>query len=228
MRLTAPIHVLKRNARLTSRETGIPLHAALDRIARDEGLRSWSHLSSQVPPSLLSRMAPGDLVLLAARPGHGKTSLGLELAAEAAEKGRAAFVFTLDYTDRDVRRVFERLNLTAEAITVDTSDAISADYIVDRVGATENAFVVIDYLQLLDQKRSHPDLQTQVDALGAFARSRGAVIVAISQVDRSFDLSGRDMPAVADIRLPNPLDLSVFGKRCFLHDGAIRFETARA
>jgi len=44
MTLSAPIHQLKRRARLLSRRERIPLHAALDRIATDEGYRSWSLL----------------------------------------------------------------------------------------------------------------------------------------------------------------------------------------
>jgi hypothetical protein len=37
MRLSAPVHQLKRKARLLARADNIPLHAALDRIAAQEG-----------------------------------------------------------------------------------------------------------------------------------------------------------------------------------------------
>ena len=49
MNLSAPIHQLKRKARLLSRAERIPLHAALDRIAVEEGYRSWSLLAAKQP-----------------------------------------------------------------------------------------------------------------------------------------------------------------------------------
>lgn len=45
MKLSAPIHRLKRNAKLLSRSAEIPLFQALNRIAREEGFDNWSELS---------------------------------------------------------------------------------------------------------------------------------------------------------------------------------------
>jgi len=91
MKLSAPIFHLKRQARLMARETKIPLNRALDRLARGEGFQSWSHLSAslacETPAGrILEQLDPSDLVLLGARPGHGKTLLGLDLVTEAAKK----------------------------------------------------------------------------------------------------------------------------------------------
>ena len=106
---------------------------------------------------------------------------------------------------------------------IDTSDEITAGYIVECLKRSgDPAVVVVDYLQLLDQRRSTPELGEQIAALAAFVRRTGAICVVISQIDRSFDLSGREMPEVGDIRLPNPLDLSVFDRICFLHDGQVQ------
>lgn len=44
MTLSAPIYVLKRKAKLLSREANIPLSQALNRIAKNEGFESWSFL----------------------------------------------------------------------------------------------------------------------------------------------------------------------------------------
>jgi hypothetical protein len=44
MSLSAPIYVLKRKAKLLSREADIPLNQALNRIAKNEGFDSWSLL----------------------------------------------------------------------------------------------------------------------------------------------------------------------------------------
>ena len=53
-------------------------------------------------------------------------------------------------------------------------------------------------------------------------RSQRHILGFISQIDRSFDARRHPMPGVADIRLPNPVELSVFSKACFLHDGEMR------
>jgi hypothetical protein len=41
MKLSAPLYHLKRKAKLLSRAENIPLHEALDRVARQEGFRAW-------------------------------------------------------------------------------------------------------------------------------------------------------------------------------------------
>ncbi len=106
-------------------------------------------------------------------------------------------------------------------------DAINADHIMDRLASAQlGTVVVIDYLQLLDQKRSNPDLMVQVRALKAFARDNGLIIVFISQIDRSYDAAAKPCPDLADVRLPNPLDLSLFDKSCFMNDGQVHIQAA--
>ena len=236
MKLSSPIYAIKRQAKLLARDNDIKLHEALNQLATKEGYRDWSHLASSysnAPPAkeVLSQLNPGDLVLIGARPGHGKTLLGLELAALAEKTRRKGYVFSLDYTEMDVWDRFAKLgvdqNAKARSIVVDTSDDICAAYIVECLeNALGDALVIVDYLQLLDQRRSNPPLQEQGQALKEFAIGQGAIVVLISQIDRAFELSSSEMPTIEDIRLPNPVDLSLFDKWCFLHDGEIRMEKA--
>jgi replicative DNA helicase len=86
--------------------------------------------------------------------------------------------------------------------------------------------VVIDYLQLLDQKRGNPELMQQVRTLRSFARTRELIVICISQIDRSYDPSIKPFPDLEDVRLPNPLDLTLFSKACFLNNGEIQFRAA--
>ncbi|MGO8066856.1 DNA helicase [Rhizobium leguminosarum] len=237
MKMSAPIYHLKRKARKLSRAEDIPLHQALDRIALEEGYGGWSLLAAKAAAGapagkLFQQLLPGDLLLVGARPGHGKTLMGLELAVEAMKSGRPGVFFSLEYTEEDIvdrfraigvdRAQFERL------FEFDGSDAISAAYIAEKLAsAPRGTLVVIDYLELLDQKRENPELSVQVRTLKAFARERGLIVVFISQIDRSYERSQKPLPDIADIRLPNPLDLKLFDKTCFLNNGQVAFQAAR-
>jgi replicative DNA helicase len=236
MKLSAPVYRLKRRAKTLSREQNIPLSKALDRIAIEEGFSSWSLLAARASAStpssaLLARLDPGDLVLLGARPGHGKTLMGLELIIDAIKSGRQGMFFTLEYNEHDVLSRLQSIGVDPaifdDRFAFENSDAINAEYIIDRlVSAPRGTVVVIDYLQLLDQKRQNPELDVQVRALKSFAINRGLIIVFISQIDRSYELSARPCPDLGDVRLPNPLDLMLFNKTCFLNNGEVRIDGA--
>lgn len=232
MHLSAPLYRLKREARLLSRRDALPLHAALDRIAEREGFRSWSLLArraSERSPAaqLYPRLSPGDMLLVGARPGEGKTLLALELGVEAMKAGHRASVFTLEYVEREVEARLEQLGAQGalkNLLALDCSDGICSARIVERLeGCVSGTLAVIDYLQILDQRRDTPDLETQMRDLSAFARRSGAILVFVSQIDRSYDPAKKPLPDLSDIRLPNPLDLRVFSKTCFLNAGEVRF-----
>lgn len=225
MKLSTPIFQLKRRAKLMVRNNAIPLHEALDQIAGEEGFATWSLLSAHVAASslsrnLFSRIVNGDMVLLAGRPGQGKTALGFELLRAAAEDERQSILFTLEMTEQQVRKHIEKHTGGQSEIEIVTSDEICADYIIRYLSpAKPGAFAVIDYLQLLDQQRHKPDLSQQVTVLAEFARTTGVIFAFISQIDRSFDPEIKRLPDMRDIRLPNLLDLGIFTKACFLHNG---------
>jgi replicative DNA helicase len=234
MKLSAPIFQLKRRAKLMARNNNVPLNEALDQIARGEGFARWSMLSSRMSSgplseTILSRLNDGDLLLLAGRPGHGKTTLGLQLLIDAARDNRKASLFTLEFTEQQARKHLKSLEgaagSVADRLQIVTSDEISADYIIQHMSGSEPGTVaVIDYLQALDQQRSKPILSEQVQTLGDFARQTGVVLGFISQIDRSFDPESKRLPDIRDIRLPNFVDLGLFNKACFLHDGEAQLQ----
>lgn len=231
MKLTAPIYQLKRRARLLAREEEIALNVALDRIAAQEGYRAWSELaalhSCEGPASKLFRiLQPGELALIAARPGLGKTLLGLELCCEAAKFGQHPVLFTLEYTQTECMAKLNDIESNASLLSqidLDCSDQINADHIVSRVKSMPTGtLAVVDYLQLLDQRRTDPPLQDQISALRSFAREKKAKLVFLSQVDRNFTSKAQNCPQATDIRLPNRLDLKLFDRMCFIGQGEVR------
>jgi replicative DNA helicase len=237
MKLSLPIYQLKRKAKLLSRKDSIPLCEALDHVARQEGFGSWSLLAAKVsemsPASkLFSRLNPGDMVLVGARPGQGKTLMSLELCVEAMKAGHRSAFFTLEYTENHLLECFRSIGCEwhrfEKQFELDCSDHISADYIIRKLEqAPRGTLLVIDYLQLLDQRREHPELATQVQLLQAFARDRELIIVFISQIDRKYNPATKSCPDAADVRLPNPIDLSLFNKMCFLNGSDIQLKMAR-
>lgn len=236
MKLSAPIYQLKRQAKLLARKNKVPLHEALNSVAIKDGFKNWSQLasnySSTSPASkILDSLQTGDMLLLGARPGQGKTLLGMEIAHLASTHGRIGLFFTLDYNENDVLDRLDEFDtnhkMDSQSVIIDTSDDICADYIIEKLNNNnKNQIAVIDYLQLLDQKRSNPDLETQVSKLKSFTKAKGWIIIIISQVDRSFEMKGSRMPSLCDIRLPNPIDLRIFEKTCFLHEGEIQIKQA--
>ncbi|TYC66005.1 DNA helicase [Stappia sp. BW2] len=229
MKLSAPVFRLKREARALARSKTIALNRALDAIAVREGFRSWSHLVSATRnqgPSirLLSAFEPGDMVILGARPGHGKTVLGLELLAEAAKSGRSSVFFSSECSYRDVRTKLSDCGYAdpgkIEKLSIVLSDSICAGTIQETLAdPAPGTIAVIDYLQVMDQHRSQPPLGDQIEDMRQFAKKRRATLVFLSQVHRSFDPQSKSLPGFADIRTTNPVDLAHFDKGCFLHDG---------
>lgn len=234
MEINAPIFRLKRQAKLMARSENIALNKALDLVANREGFRSWSHLrasqgSSRSARAIISKLKPQDLLVLGARPGHGKTILGLELAVLAARENHQAYFFTLEDNLEKVLTRLEGLGVDYQSVhsnlIIDSSDEICAEYIEKVIaGRKARAFIVVDYLQLLDQRRSNPVLDSQLWHLKRLVESTGSILILISQIDRRFEQITRPIPIIEDIRMPNPIDLSAFTGSCFLHEGNIQLD----
>ena len=58
--------------------------------------------------------------------------------------------------------------------------------------------------------------------INEYAKQQGIIFVFISQIDRSYDLLDQQLPGIENIRLPNPLNLKLFDKACFISNGEAR------
>jgi replicative DNA helicase len=237
MKLSAPIYILKQQAKALSHREKLRLHVALDKVALREGFNAWSHLASvwrreDTTRSVYEQLHPGDLILVGARPGQGKTLLSIGLAIEAMTRGHRAAFFTLEYAAADVEKLFEVLGRKSKEFKgkwlLDTSDDISAGHIARRIASEPpGALVVIDYLQLLDQRRDNPSLDVQVRDLKALAHQSQAIVICLSQITRDYTRTSSAYPSLRDVRMPNPVDLSIFDRACFLQDGKMQLQPVR-
>lgn len=238
MALSAPIFQLKRTAKSISRSAGIPLNEALNRVAVEEGFSSWSELASS-PLSqssvvrLFYELEHGDIMLLGGRPRQGKTTMAFRLIVEAMKRGHQGVLFTLEYNGHDVDELFQKIGVDpkkyASYFAMDNSDNIDAPYIIQKLeAAPSGTVIVIDYLQLLDQRRESPTISTQINLLKSFAIERDLIIVLTSQIDRSYELSAKPFPDISDVRLPNPLDTSIFNKAYFMSGGEVQIQSSVA
>ena len=230
MKLSAPVHVLKRKAKELRRSKQITLIEALDGIAKAEGFASWSLLQSRlnafVPRTkddVLDNLFPGDVMLIGARPGLGKTTLALQLLLQAIKQDRTCFFFTLEFTRQELVTKLSRIDETYDQhnplLKLNFSEEISSSYIIAQTQdvVQEGSLIAVDYLQLLDQQRNKPPLQNQIEELKMYARETNSIFIFISQIDRAFEQKGHARPSLEDVRLPNPLDLGLFNKSIFAH-----------
>lgn len=237
MVLSASIPALKTKAKRLRRAAGLRLCEALDQVAAQEGYATWSLLvakeaarpgrgvSSQAESAeWLDRLEPGDLVLLGARPGHGKTRCAVQLLLRALRGGQPGWFFALQNDAPNIDALFEscgeqRARFGSQFVFEHSDEIFARDIIAKVSAAPQRALAVIDHLQLLDQRRRAPELEQQVRELRAFAKQTGSILVFLSQIRSAFDQSPERLPAQQDIRLLDALDLTLFDKFLFLREG---------
>ena len=226
MKLSSPIFVLKSQARKLKRHQSISMVGALNQIAKREGYGSWSLLKLKHLDSLpynynevLDYFNGGDLVLIGARPHTGKTSFTIGLFVQAIQKKLSMnYFFTLSEVKRDIVGRMEmydnNIDRYVDFFTLNYSNEINADYIIKstKKDIGSGSLIIIDYLQLLDEKRVNPPLQEQVEKLKRYAKEQGCIIVFISQLAREVENRNDKKPSIQDVRLPNPLDLKLMNK----------------
>lgn len=195
----------------------------------------WGRLDA-----LTTGLHAGELWVLAGRPGHGKSVLGLQFADRAADEGRRVLFASIEMPDAMMRQRYIAMRARVPLSYVRTGRppvGADPDELVERVHAVEAQcrehrlalrhmpgaaprdvlaaarrmrsawggldLVVVDYLQLLaaDRARDNREQETAAKsaALKAMAGAVGCAVLALAQINREVERTGRK-PRASDLR----------------------------
>ena len=170
----------------------------------------------------------GDLVVLAARPSVGKTSLGLAIAYNVARRGHPALLFSLEMDSKQIVSRFLAMNSHSDLLALRTGNVFDTEaatalqglpiLIDDTPGisimelrtkarrATAHdrlAVIVVDYIQLVrtgeDEDNRVQEIATITRNLKALARELNVVVIGLSQLSRAAGDAGLE-PKLSTLR----------------------------
>src|SRR5438876_1117806 len=170
----------------------------------------------------------GDLIVLAARPSVGKTSLALGMSFNVARRGHPVLLFSLEMDAKQIVSRYLALNSRMELLALRTGNLIDTDaaaalhglpvFIDDTPGISimelrtkarrastheKIEVIIVDYLQLVrgggDEENRVQEIATITRNLKSLARELGVVIIGLSQLSRAAGDSGGE-PKLSTLR----------------------------
>jgi len=205
---------LKRSAE-TAQNLVIQAKKRIEEIANKEGLSGIPSGFDKVD-KLTSGWQPSDLIIIAARPGMGKTALTLSMARNMAVNNNVPVAFFSCEMSSVEKHEWEQLNVKVKALEkaplfIDDTPSLS---IFDlRAKARRLAsqhgikLIVIDYLQLMTAGGSQKggnreqEISTISRNLKALAKELNVPVIALSQLSRAVETrGGSKRPILSDLR----------------------------
>ena len=170
----------------------------------------------------------GDLVVLAARPSVGKTSLALGMSFSIARRGRPVLLFSLEMDAKQIVSRFLALNSRMDLLALRTGNIIDTEaaaalhgipiLIDDTPGISimelrtkarraisheKIEVIVVDYLQLVraggDEENRVQEIATITRNLKSLARELKVVVIGLSQLSRAAGDAGAE-PKLSTLR----------------------------
>ena len=136
----------------------------------------------------------GSVTLLAGEPGVGKSTLALQLAAQAAQRGQRSLYISAEESPAQVQQRAKRLDALCPDLWLAGSNDVDA--IVAEIGRLEPGLVIVDSIQTVAvaEVGAAPGSVTQVRAaalrLANAARVHDCAIVLIGHVTKDGSLAG--------------------------------------
>jgi replicative DNA helicase len=166
---------------------------------------TWGHhkLDSYVPLKL------GRYVLLAARPGCGKTTLGFQVAAESALRGVSATFVSLEISSADAgKKLLDAGYGAIDNLRVAPGQGLTPSglhSICSKAASDGSRLIVVDYVQKTTTE--HPR-QTEVEKINqasdvamSIARDLNVCVIGLAQINRDSDKGDKPRPPrLADLK----------------------------
>jgi len=170
----------------------------------------------------------GDLIVIAARPSVGKTSLGLAMAFNMAKRGHPTLVFSLEMDTKQVVSRFLAMNSRTDLLALRTGNVFDTEaasslaglpILIDdtpgisimelrtkaRRASTHDRLevILVDYIQLMrtgeDEENRVQEIATITRNLKSLARELNVVVIGLSQLSRAAGDSGVE-PKLSTLR----------------------------
>jgi len=172
--------------------------------------------------------SPGDLIVIAARPSVGKTSLGLAMAFNMAKRGHPTLIFSLEMDSKQIVSRFLAMNSRTDLLALRTGNVFDTEaasalagvpiLIDDTPGISimelrtkarrasshdRLEVIVVDYIQLMrtgeDEENRVQEIATITRNLKSLARELGVVVIGLSQLSRAAGDTGVE-PKLSTLR----------------------------
>jgi replicative DNA helicase len=172
--------------------------------------------------------SPGDLIVIAARPSVGKTSLGLAMAFNMAKRGHPTLIFSLEMDSKQIVSRFLAMNSRTDLLALRTGNVFDTEaasalagvpiLIDDTPGISimelrtkarrasshdRLEVIVVDYIQLMrtgeDEENRVQEIATITRNLKSLARELGVVVIGLSQLSRAAGDAGVE-PKLSTLR----------------------------
>jgi len=189
-----------------------------------EGIRGLRSGYGQLD-SAMGGLREGNLCIIAARPGVGKTTLALNIAHNLMKAGKNTLIFSYEMGKEELQ---ERLFMLNQEFrhkfrwTIDAADKVKSNegeiFIADNARIDEMRMrglsrlcrakhgldlIIVDYIQLMHSSKHMEGRQQEVSyisgQLKALAREIGVPIIALSQFNRKA-ADGTDIPKLHQLR----------------------------
>jgi len=151
---------------------------------------------------LTNGLHPGQMIVVAARPAVGKSTLGLDIARTAAIKHKlATVVFSLEMSRTEITMRLLSAEAQIQLQNMRKGTMRDEDWLKQR---NNLKLVVIDYLQLMSSGKRVESRQQEVSefsrALKLLAKELEVPVIAISQLNRGPEQRTDKRPQMSDLR----------------------------
>jgi len=158
--------------------------------------------------------AGGELIIIAGRPGMGKTTLAINIARTGLSVGKRVGFFSIEMSASQIAKRFLLLEKTFKSTDPEnylldikagrTSLSIVSSYLEKAKAHGKNInLIVIDYLQIMDAPghlRREEQISFLTRSLKQLAAEHNIPIIAISQLNRKCEERKSPRPVMSDLR----------------------------